>query len=58
MAGIFISKGMTATIPAGGLKISLGPGMGLRFPAVTLHVHFDVCPTWCELAMIIRMATA
>ena len=50
MAGIFISKGMTVTIPAGGLKISLGPD-GPSIPSVTLHVHFDVCPTWCELAM-------
>jgi len=40
MAGIFISKGMTVTIPAGGLKISLGPDRpyinGLRARLATL----------------------
>src|SRR5688572_19888956 len=49
MAGVFITRGMTVAIPAGGLKISLGPDTPAA--SVTLHVHFDVCPTWCELAM-------
>lgn len=49
MAGVFITRGMTVSIPAGGLKISLGADA--PSPSVTLHVHFDVCPTWCELAM-------
>jgi hypothetical protein len=49
MSGIFISRGMTVSIPAGGLKISLGSNAPP--PSLTLHVHFDVCPTWCELAM-------
>lgn len=48
MAGVFITRGMTVTIPAGGLRISSGEAAE---PTVTLHVHFDVCPTWCELAM-------
>jgi hypothetical protein len=48
MAGVFITRGMTVAIPAGGLKISLGHDPAA---SVTLHVHFDVCPTWCELAM-------
>ncbi len=49
MPGVFISRGMTVFIPAGGLKITLGSGAPP--PTVTLHVHFDVCPTWCELAI-------
>lgn len=49
MAGVFITRGMTVAIPAGGLRISLGAEASE--PTVTLHVHFDVCPTWCELAM-------
>src|SRR5688572_29989813 len=49
MAGVFITRGMTLTIPAGGLRISFGAEAAE--PTVTLHVHFDVCPTWCELAM-------
>ncbi len=49
MAGVFITRGMTVTIPAGGLRISFGADA--PEPTVTLHVHFDVCPTWCELAM-------
>jgi len=43
--GVFISRGMTIRIPAGGLRI--GPhGNTLLF-----HVHFDVCPTWIKLAL-------
>lgn len=49
MPGVFISRGMTISIPAGGLKISIGSDAPP--PSLTLHVHFDVCPTWCELAM-------
>lgn len=49
MAGVFITRGMTVAIPAGGLRISLGAEA--PEPTVTLHVHFDVCPTWCELAI-------
>jgi hypothetical protein len=49
MAGVFITRGMTITIPSGGLRISFGAEAAE--PTVTLHVHFDVCPTWCELAM-------
>src|ERR1019366_575207 len=47
MPGIFITKGMRVEIPPGGLVISLsGPPPPLR-----LHVHFDVCPSWCQLAL-------
>jgi hypothetical protein len=44
--GIFVSRGMTISIPPGGL--TLGPGAA---GSVTVHVRFDVCPTWTELAL-------
>ena len=50
MAGVFISRGMTVAIPDGGLVISFGKE-GKPTGSVTLHVHFDVCPTWLELAL-------
>lgn len=45
--GVFVSRGMTLQIPAGGLVIPLD---GSEPPSVTVHVHFDVCPTWLEIA--------
>jgi hypothetical protein len=50
MAGVFISRGMTVAIPDGGLVISLKEDGKPTF-SLTLHVHFDVCPTWLELAL-------
>lgn len=50
MAGIFISRGMTVAIPAGGLTIGIGND-GKATSSLTLHVRFDVCPTWIELAL-------
>ena len=50
MAGIFISRGMTVAIPAGGLIIGIGDD-GKATTSFTLHVRFDVCPTWIELAL-------
>ena len=50
MAGVYISRGMTVAIPAGGLVLSLDEG-GKPKANLTLHVHFDVCPTWVELAL-------
>ena len=50
MTGIFISRGMTIAVPVGGLTITFGhdgkPNANLK-----LHVRFDVCSTWCELAL-------
>ena len=46
MGPIYISKGMSVCIPAGGLKISSNGES-----TATLHVNFDVCPTWLELAL-------
>jgi hypothetical protein len=50
MAGIFISRGMTVAIPEGGFAIGIDP-QGSSTANLTLHVHYDVCPTWCELAL-------
>src|SRR6185312_5250500 len=50
MAGVFISRGMSLGVPAGGFAISFGSD-GTSTSSLTFHVHFDVCPTWCELAM-------
>lgn len=50
MTGIFISQGMTVAIPAGGLTIGIGDD-GNATSSLTLHVRFDVCPTWIELAL-------
>ena len=49
MAGIFISRGITVAIPEGGLAIGIGSD-GKPTANLTLHVHYDVCPTWCDLA--------
>ena len=49
MSGVFITRGMTVVIPPGGLSLSMGPE-GKPRGALTLHVHYDVCPTWLELA--------
>ena len=50
MAGIFISRGMAITVPVGGLTISIGAD-GKSAANMTLHVRFDVCPTWTEIAL-------
>jgi hypothetical protein len=50
MAGIFISRGMTVAVPPGGLTIGIGAD-GSSTSNVIVHVRFDVCPTWTELAL-------
>jgi len=50
MTGIFISRGMTVAVPAGGLTIGIGDD-GNFTGNLTLHVRFDVCPTWTELSL-------
>jgi hypothetical protein len=49
MSGVFISKGMTVSIPVGGLKLSVNDE-GKITGSCSLHVHFDVCPNWLNLA--------
>lgn len=41
---------MTVAIPAGGLTIGIGDDGNLT-GNLTLHVRFDVCPTWVELSL-------
>lgn len=50
MTGVFISRGMKVVIPPGGFTFGFG-GAPESESGVTLHVHFDVCPTWAELAI-------
>jgi hypothetical protein len=47
--GIFISKGMTLGIPADGLTIQVDERGDIK-TEINLHVHYDVCPSWLELA--------
>jgi hypothetical protein len=48
MPGIFISRGMSITIPSFSLRIR--EDGQLDGDPVTLHVRFDVCPTWIQVA--------
>lgn len=50
MTGIFVSKGMTVAVPPGGFKIGFGDDGSLT-SNLTLHLHFDVCPTWVQLSL-------
>ena len=49
MSGVFVKRGMTFAIPAGGFSLSIGDD-GKPSGNLTIHVHYDVCPTWLELA--------
>ena len=48
MAGIYISKGMTVTIPQFSLRFR--EDGEIEGDPIALHVRFDVCPTWIQLA--------
>jgi hypothetical protein len=48
VGGVFITRGMTVGIPAWG--ISINDKNELDSDPIKLHVHFDVCPSWLELA--------
>jgi hypothetical protein len=50
MAGIFISRGMTVAVPPGGLTLGIADDGNIT-GNLTLHVRFDVCPTWTELSL-------
>lgn len=49
MVGVFITRGITPSIPVGGLTLSLDD-RGESKSNVTLHLHYDVCPVWLDLA--------
>lgn len=48
MPGIYITRGMTVSIP--NFSIRIGGDGGLECDPLTLHVRFDVCPTWIQIA--------
>jgi hypothetical protein len=50
MAGVFITRGMTVVVPAGGLALSLDD-KGKLSGSATTRVRFEVCPTWLGLAV-------
>ncbi len=47
-SGIYVTKGMTLTIPRGGLRLSLTGGS--LDNSVEWYVLLDVCPVWLEIA--------
>lgn len=48
MPGIYISRGMHITIPSFALRFN--ESGELESDPITLHVRFDVCPTWIQIA--------
>lgn len=48
--GIFITRGMSVGIPSGGLTLKLDEQGGISVDPIKLHVHYDVCPSWLEIA--------
>ena len=48
MPGIFITRGMTVSIPAFSMRIDNDGNV--QGPPLTLHVRFDVCPSWVQVA--------
>jgi hypothetical protein len=48
MPGIFISRGMSITIPS--FSIRIREDGQIDGDPITLHVRFDVCPTWIQVA--------
>lgn len=50
MTGIFVKRGMTISVPPGGLTLTIGDDARVT-GSLTLHVHFDVCPTWIDLSL-------
>jgi hypothetical protein len=51
VTGVFVTRGMTVVIPAGGATLTFSDnGKPTNFAITAMHVHYDVCPTWLELA--------
>lgn len=48
MSGVFITRGMTMSIPS--FSIRLRDDGELDSDPLVLHVRFDVCPTWIQIA--------
>lgn len=49
MTGVFIGRGITPVIPVGGLSLSIGDDGEMK-ATVTLHIHYDLCSKWLEIA--------
>lgn len=47
--GILITRGVTPSFPPGALSITVHED-GTHSMQARLHLHYDVCPTWLELA--------
>lgn len=48
MPGIYITRGITVSIPSFSLRF--GENGEIEGDPITLHVRFNVCPTWIQLA--------
>jgi hypothetical protein len=48
--GVFVGRSMTVGVPPGGLTFSIGPD-GKISGSLSLHVGYDVVPTWLGIAM-------
>lgn len=48
MTGIYITKGMTVSLP--NFSIRINEDGSIEADPITLHVRFDVCPTWIQIA--------
>ena len=48
MPGIFITRGMSVAIPS--FSIRIREDGEIEGDPITLHVRFDVCPTWIQIA--------
>ena len=50
MTGVSTPRVVTVGIPAGGLHVAIGQNAEPANGSIA-HAHFDVCPTWLELAV-------
>jgi hypothetical protein len=48
MAGIYITRGMSVSIPS--FSIRIREDGEIEGDQITLHVRFDVCPSWIQIA--------
>jgi hypothetical protein len=48
--GILVTRGVTPSFPPGAISIKINED-GSHSMSARLHLHYDVCPTWLELAV-------
>jgi hypothetical protein len=51
MSDVSTPRAVTVAIPPGGLVVAIGEDAEPVSSPTSSHVHFDVCPTWLELAI-------